>query len=67
MVYRWLWLITRSIVDYNELFQKKEFDLEISSHKILLNMEMLEQVNYIAKERFGWVNASYQYGLSNFE
>jgi alpha,alpha-trehalase len=41
----------------------EKFDLEISSHKVLLNMEMLEQVWLYRKEGFGWVNASYQYGL----
>jgi alpha,alpha-trehalase len=63
MVYRWLWLITRNAVDYNGTIPEK-FDLETSSHKVFAEYGNVgTQFDYIAKEGFGWVNASYQYGL----
>ena len=63
MVYRWLWLITRNAVDYNGTIPEK-FDLEISSHKVFAEYGNVgTEFDYIAKEGFGWVNASYQYGL----
>jgi alpha,alpha-trehalase len=63
MVYRWLWLITRNAVDYNGTIPEK-FDLELSSHKVFAEYGNVgTEFNYIAKEGFGWVNASYQYGL----
>lgn len=63
MVYRWLWLITKNAVDYNGTIPEK-FDLEISSHKVFAEYGNVgTEFNYSAKEGFGWVNASYQYGL----
>ncbi|MFV8368408.1 trehalase family glycosidase [Flavobacterium sp. LB2R40] len=63
MVYRWLWLITKNAVDYNGTIPEK-FDLEISSHKVFAEYGNVgTKFDYIAKEGFGWVNASYQYGL----
>jgi alpha,alpha-trehalase len=63
MIYRWLWLITRNAVDYNGTIPEK-FDLEISSHKVFAEYGNVgTEFDYIAKEGFGWVNASYQYGL----
>ncbi|OAZ02903.1 trehalase family glycosidase [Flavobacterium succinicans] len=64
MVYRWLWLITTNAVDYNGTIPEK-FDLEISSHKVFAEYGNVgTEFDYIAKEGFGWVNASYQCGLS---
>jgi alpha,alpha-trehalase len=57
-----LWLITKNAVEYNGTIPEK-FDLEISSHSFLLNMEMWGQNLIISQRRFGWVNASYQIGL----
>ncbi len=63
MVYRWLWLITKNAVDYNGTIPEK-FDLENSSHKVFAEYGNVgTEFDYIAKEGFGWVNASYQYGL----
>ena len=64
MVYRWLWLITTNAVDYNGTIPEK-FDLEISSHKVFAEYGNVgTEFDYIAKEGFGWVNASYQCGLT---
>lgn len=63
MVYRWLWLITKNAVEYNGTIPEK-FDLEISSHKVFAEYGNVgTEFDYIAKEGFGWVNASYQLGL----
>ncbi len=63
MVYRWLWLITKNAVEYNGTIPEK-FDLESSSHKVFAEYGNVgTEFDYIAKEGFGWVNASYQYGL----
>jgi alpha,alpha-trehalase len=63
MVYRWLWLITKNAVEYNGTIPEK-FDLETSSHKVFAEYGNVgTEFDYIAKEGFGWVNASYQYGL----
>ena len=67
MVYRWLWLITRNAVDYNGTIPEK-FDLSISSHKILAEYGNVgTEFDYITVEGFGWMNASYQYGLTILE
>ncbi|MFV5694625.1 trehalase family glycosidase [Flavobacterium sp. LB3P122] len=63
MIYRWLWLITKNAVEYNGTIPEK-FDLEISSHKVFAEYGNVgTEFDYIAKEGFGWMNASYQYGL----
>jgi alpha,alpha-trehalase len=63
MVYRWLWLITNNAVEYNGTIPEK-FDLETSSHKVFAEYGNVgTEFHYISKEGFGWVNASYQYGL----
>jgi alpha,alpha-trehalase len=67
MIYRWLWLITRNAVDYNGTIPEK-FDLETSSHKVFAEYGNVgTDFKYIAKEGFGWVNASYQYGLHHLK
>ena len=64
MIYRWLWLITRNAVDYNGTIPEK-FDLSISSHKIFAEYGNVgTEFNYITEEGFGWMNASYQFGLT---
>jgi alpha,alpha-trehalase len=58
-----LWLITKNAVEYNGTIPEK-FDLEISSHKVFAEYGNVgTEFDYIAKEGFGWVNASYQIGL----
>lgn len=62
-VYRWLWLITKNAVEYNGTIPEK-FNLETSSHKVFAEYGNVgTEFDYISKEGFGWVNASYQYGL----
>ena len=67
MVYRWLWLITKNAVDYNGTIPEK-FDLKTSSHKVFAEYGNVgTEFSYITEEGFGWMNASYQYGLSLLE
>jgi alpha,alpha-trehalase len=64
MVYRWLWLITRNAVDYNGTIPEK-FNLETSSLKVVAEYGNVGTAfDYITEEGFGWMNASYQFGLS---
>lgn len=64
MIYRWLWLITRNAVDYNGTIPEK-FNLETSSLKIFAEYGNVGTAfDYITEEGFGWMNASYQLGLS---
>jgi alpha,alpha-trehalase len=64
MIYRWLWLITRNAVDYNGTIPEK-FNLETSSLKIFAEYGNVGTAfDYITEEGFGWMNASYQFGLS---
>ncbi|GEP49617.1 hypothetical protein FNO01nite_02890 [Flavobacterium noncentrifugens] len=64
MIYRWLWLITKSAVEYNGTIPEK-FDLETNSHKIFAEYGNVgTEFDYITDEGFGWMNASYQFGLS---
>lgn len=62
--YRWLWLITKNAVEYNGTIPEK-FNLETSSHKVFAEYGNVgTEFEYITEEGFGWVNASYQIGLS---
>ena len=64
MVYRWLWLITKNALDYNGTIPEK-FNLETSSHKVFAEYGNVgTDFDYITEEGFGWMNASYQYGLT---
>ena len=64
LVYRWLWLITKDAVDYNGTIAEK-YDVVKCTH--IIDIEYGNQgtdFNYISYGGFGWMNASYQLGLS---
>jgi alpha,alpha-trehalase len=64
MVYRWLWLITKNAVDFNGTIPEK-YNLETSSHKIFAEYGNVgTKFDFITEEGFGWMNASYQFGLT---
>lgn len=64
MVYRWLWTITQNAVDYNGTIPEK-YDVVESTHKVYAEYGNVgTEFAYITKSGFGWMNASYQYGLS---
>jgi alpha,alpha-trehalase len=63
LVYRWLYTITRNAVDYNGTIPEK-FDVVNRSHAVFAEYGNVgTKFDYITKEGFGWMNASYQVGL----
>ena len=64
MIYRWLWTITQNAVDYNGTIPEK-YDVVNATHKVYAEYGNVgTEFAYITKSGFGWMNASYQYGLS---
>ena len=64
LIYRWLYMITRNAVDYNGTIPEK-YDVVAATHKVFAEYGNVgTQFEYITQEGFGWMNASYQYGLS---
>ena len=64
LVYRWLWMITRNAVDYNGTIPEK-YDVVSCTHKVYAEYGNVgTQFDYITTSGFGWMNASYQFGLS---
>ena len=64
VIYRWLYTITRNAADYNGTVPEK-LDVITRSHKVFAEYGNVgAEFAYITKEGFGWMNASYQVGLS---
>ena len=64
LIYRWLYMITRNAVDYNGTIPEK-YDVVEATHKVFAEYGNVgTDFEYITEEGFGWMNASYQYGLS---
>ena len=64
LIYRWLFMITKNAVDYNGTIPEK-YDVVHSSHKVFAEYGNVgTDFEYITDEGFGWMNASYQYGLT---
>ncbi|MDY8136708.1 trehalase family glycosidase [Aquimarina sp. 2201CG5-10] len=64
LVYRWLWMITRNAVDYNGTIPEK-YDVVKCTHKVYAEYGNVgTEFDYITPSGFGWMNASYQLGLS---
>jgi alpha,alpha-trehalase len=62
-IYRWLWMITRNAVDYNGTIPEK-YDVVACTHKVYAEYGNVgTEFDYITTSGFGWMNASYQYGL----
>lgn len=60
LAYRWLYSITKSFVEYNGVVPEK-FDVVNVSHLIQVEYGNVGvDFKYVAKEGFGWMNASYQ-------
>jgi alpha,alpha-trehalase len=63
LVYRWLFMITKNAVDYNGTIPEK-YDVVEATHKVFAEYGNVgTDFEYITQEGFGWMNASYQYGL----
>jgi alpha,alpha-trehalase len=64
LIYRWLFMITKNAVDYNGTIPEK-YDVVDATHKVFSEYGNVgTDFEYISLEGFGWMNASYQYGLS---
>jgi len=64
LIYRWLFMITKNAVDYNGTIPEK-YNVVKGSHKVFSEYGNVgTDFEYITQEGFGWMNASYQYGLS---
>lgn len=64
IIYRWLYMITKNAVDYNGTIPEK-YDVVEATHKVFAEYGNVgTDFEYITQEGFGWMNASYQYGLA---
>ncbi|WP_299549831.1 alpha,alpha-trehalase [Seonamhaeicola sp.] len=64
LIYRWLYMITRNAVDYNGTIPEK-YDVVEATHKVFAEYGNVgTNFQYITREGFGWMNTSYQFGLS---
>jgi len=64
LIYRWLYAVTRNASDYNGTVPEK-LDVVKRSHQVFAEYGNVgTKFAYITKEGFGWMNASYQEGLS---
>lgn len=64
MIYRWLFMITKNAVDYNGTIPEK-YDVVSATHKVFAEYGNVgTEFEYITTEGFGWMNASYQLGIS---
>ena len=64
LIYKWLYTITKNAANYNATVPEK-FDVVNRSHKVYAEYGNVgTEFEYITKEGFGWMNASYQVGLS---
>ena len=64
LAYRWLYIIVQSVVDYNGTVPEK-YDVVARTHRVLAEYGNVgTEFKYISREGFGWMNASFQVGLS---
>jgi len=64
LIYRWLFMITKSAVDYNGTIPEK-FDVVEATHKVFAEYGNVgTNFEYISPGGFGWMNASYNLGVS---
>ncbi|MEC4003207.1 trehalase family glycosidase [Flavobacterium sp. SUN052] len=63
LIYRWLWMITKNACEYNGTVPEK-YDVVSASHKVFAEYgNQGTDFEYITREGFGWMNASFQYGF----
>ena len=62
--YRWLYTIAKNAHDYNGTIPEK-YDVVTGSHDVFVEYGNVgTKFSYIAPEGFGWMNASFQIGLT---
>jgi alpha,alpha-trehalase len=63
LIYRWLAMITKNACDYNGTIPEK-YDVAQATHHVFAEYgNQGTDFEYITREGFGWMNASYQLGL----
>ncbi|KAJ3144206.1 alpha,alpha-trehalase nth1 [Irineochytrium annulatum] len=64
IAYRWLYTIARSFVDFNGVVPEK-FNVVSGSHRVEVEYGNVgTDFKYVVREGFGWMNASFQIGLT---
>jgi alpha,alpha-trehalase len=64
LAYRWLHMICENAADYNGTIPEK-YDVVDCTHDVFVEYGNVgTEFDYITREGFGWMNASYQVGLS---
>lgn len=64
LAYKWLYTILRNYVDYNGTIPEK-YDVVNRTHKVFAEYGNVgTEFSYLTKEGFGWMNASFQVGLT---
>ncbi|KAK3678894.1 alpha,alpha-trehalase nth1 [Recurvomyces mirabilis] len=65
LAYRWIYMVTKAFVDFNGVVvEKYDVTQQISPHKVSAEYgNQGADFKGVATEGFGWVNASYVYGL----
>jgi alpha,alpha-trehalase len=64
LAYRWLYTITKAFVDFNGTVPEK-FDVVSLNHILTVEYGNVgTDFKYVPREGFGWMNASYQVGLT---
>ncbi|GAB7355628.1 hypothetical protein MBLNU459_g6350t1 [Dothideomycetes sp. NU459] len=66
LIYRWIYMVTKAFVDFNGVVVEK-YDVTQPLHPHRVTAEYGNQgsdFKGVAKEGFGWVNASYVYGVA---
>ncbi|AUP78896.1 trehalase family glycosidase [Flavivirga eckloniae] len=63
LIYRWLWLIVKTVVNYNGLIPEK-FDVNSCTHEVDVEYGNVgTNFKYVTEGGFGWTNASYKLGI----
>ncbi|OHB55705.1 MAG: hypothetical protein A2Y12_12485 [Planctomycetes bacterium GWF2_42_9] len=64
LTYKWLYTITVNVVNYNGTIPEK-YNVVTRSHRVFTEYGNVgTEFDYITQEGFGWMNASYQVGIS---
>jgi len=64
LAYRWLFIIVQSVVDFNGTVPEK-YDVVARSHCVFAEYGNVgTEFKFMSREGFGWMNASFQVGLS---
>jgi alpha,alpha-trehalase len=64
LAYRWLYTITKNAHDFNGMIPEK-YDVTTGSHDVFVEYGNVgTKFAYIATEGFGWMNASFEVGLT---